>query len=117
MRDLSQELRTLLERLDPGKKSSSRQLAYQFISGSKDEEHFDNIVKKMNTAKTNIILHVQVASVGLTRDAQSNIIANTAEISHLDRTIRELLGDGRGLRIASLLKDQPLNSKRLICQC
>lgn len=117
MRNLSQELLALLERLDSGKKSISRQLAHQLISGSKDEEHFDNIVKRMNTAKTNIILHVQVASVGLTRDAQSNIVANTAEISHLDRTIRELLGDGRGLRIASLLKDQPLNSKRLICQC
>ncbi|KAF7514904.1 hypothetical protein PCG10_004293 [Penicillium crustosum] len=109
MKDLSQELLTLLERLDPGKKSISRQLAYQLISGSKDEGNFDNIVKRMNTAKTNIILHVQVASVGLTRDAQSNIVANTAEISHLDRTLRELLGDGQGLRIASLLKDRPLN--------
>lgn len=117
MRNLSQELLALLERLDSGKKSISRQLAHQLISGSKDEEHFDNIVKRMNTAKTNIILHVQVASVGLTRDAQSNIVANTAEISHLDRTIRDLLGDGRGLRIASLLKDQPVNGKRLISQC
>lgn len=116
MKDLSQELLTLLERLDPGKKSISRQLAYQLISGSKDEGNFDNIVKRMNTAKTNIILHVQVASVGLTRDAQSNIVANTAEISHLDRTLRELLGDGQGLRIASLLKDRPLNGKRLISQ-
>lgn len=116
MRDLSQELLTLLERLDSGKKSVSRQFAYQLISGSKDEGHFDNIVKRMNTAKANIILHVQVANVGLTRDAQRNFVANAAEISQLDRTIRELLGDGRGLRIASLLKDQPLHGRRLLSQ-
>ncbi|KAJ9488567.1 hypothetical protein VN97_g4720 [Penicillium thymicola] len=109
MKSLSQELLTLLERLNSGKKSTSRQFAYQLISGSKDEGHFDNIVKRMNSAKTNIILHVEVASVGLARDSQSNLVVNAAEIRQLDRTVRELLGDGRGLRIASLLKDRPLH--------
>lgn len=116
MKDLSQELLTFLKRVDPGKKSISRQIAHQLTSGSKDEGHFDSIVKRMNTAKTDIIMHVQLASVGLTRDGQSNIVANTTEINQLDRTIRELLGDGRGLRIASLIKNQTLHGKHLISQ-
>ncbi|KGO42060.1 hypothetical protein PEX1_056690 [Penicillium expansum] len=108
LKNLSQELLTLLERLDSGKKSIPRQIAYQLANGSQDEEHLAKIVERMNTVKTNIILHVQVAGVGLTRDGQSIIAANAAKISQLGRTVRELLGDGQGLRITSLMKDQPL---------
>ncbi|KAJ5484303.1 hypothetical protein N7453_012257 [Penicillium expansum] len=108
LKNLSQELLTLLERLDSGKKSIPRQIAYQLANGSQDEEHLAKIVERMNTVKTNIILHVQVAGVGLTRDGQSIIAANAAKVSQLGRTVRELLGDGQGLRIASLIKDQPL---------
>lgn len=111
LKNLSQELLTLLERLDSGKKSIPRQIAYQLANGSQDEEHLAKIVERMNTVKTNIILHVQVAGVGLTRDGQSIIAANAAKISQLGRTVRELLGDGQGLRITSLMKDQPLRGK------
>jgi hypothetical protein len=34
----------------------------------------------MNTAKTNIILHVQIAGVGLMRDGQRTIAANAASL-------------------------------------
>ncbi|CAI7597741.1 unnamed protein product [Penicillium discolor] len=109
MKNLSQELLTLLERLDPGKKSLPRQIAHQLTSGSQDERHLARIVERMNTTKTNIILHVQIAGVGLTRDGQSIIAANAAKISQLGRTVREILGDGQGLRIASLIQNQPLH--------
>ncbi|KAJ5705424.1 hypothetical protein N7536_001113 [Penicillium majusculum] len=109
MKNLSQELLTLLERLDSGKKSLPRQIAHQLTSGSQDEGHLSKIVERMNTAKTNIILHVQIAGVGLTRDGQSIIAANAAKISQLGRTVREILGDGQGLKIASLIQNQPLH--------
>lgn len=111
MKNLSQELLTLLERLDSGKKSLPRQIAHQLTSGSQDEGHLARIVERMNTAKTNIILHVQIAGVGLTRDGQSIIAANAAKISQLGRTVREILGDGQGLKIASLIQNQPLHGK------
>ncbi|KAJ5969100.1 hypothetical protein N7501_005348 [Penicillium viridicatum] len=111
MKNLSQELLTLLERLNSGKKSRPRQIAHQLISGSQDEGHLARIVERMNTAKTNIIVHVQIAGVELTRDSQGIIAANSAKISQLGRTVRELLGDGRELGIASLIKNQPLHEE------
>ena len=113
MKDLSQELLTLLERLDPGNTSIPRQIAHQLTNGSKDEGDCDSIVKRINTTKANLNLYIQVAGVGLTRDSQSNIVANTAKINQLDQTIRELLGDGRGLKIASLIRNQPRRGTRL----
>ncbi|CAG8077951.1 unnamed protein product [Penicillium olsonii] len=108
IKDLSQELLTLLKRLDPGDKSLPRQIAHQLSSGSKDEADLDSILKRINTAKTNLLIHIQVAGVGLSRDGQNNIVANTAEISKLDRTIKTLLGDEWGLKIASLIQHKPL---------
>ncbi|CAG8279863.1 unnamed protein product [Penicillium olsonii] len=108
IKDLSQELLTLLRRLDPGDKSLPRQIAHQLSSGSKDEADLDSILKRINTAKTNLLIHIQVAGVGLSRDGQNNIVANTAEISNLDRTIKTLLGDEWGLKIASLIQHKPL---------
>ena len=111
--DLSQELLTLLKRLDPGDKSLPRQIAHQLGSGSKDEADLDNILKRINTAKTNLLVHIQVAGVGLSRDGQNNIVANTAEISKLDQTIKTLLGDEWGLKIASLIQHKPLQGEHL----
>ncbi|KGO78134.1 hypothetical protein PITC_034820 [Penicillium italicum] len=108
LKNLSQELLTLLERLDSGKKSFPRQIAYKLANGSQDEENLGKILERMNTVKTNIILHVQVAGVELARDSQSIIAANAAKISQLGQTVKELLGDEQELKIASLIKDQPL---------
>ncbi|CAG7930862.1 unnamed protein product [Penicillium olsonii] len=108
IKDLSQELLTLLKRLDPGDKSLPRQIAHQLSSGSKDEAALESILKQINTAKTNLLIHIQVAGVGLSRDGQNNIVANTAEISKLDQTIKTLLGDEWGLKIASLIQHKPL---------
>ncbi|CAI7669926.1 unnamed protein product [Penicillium crustosum] len=109
MKNLSQELLTLLERLDSGKKSLPRQIAHQLTSGSQDEGHLAKIMERMNTTKTNIILHVQIAGVGLTRDGQSIIAANAAKISQLGQTVRDIIGDGQGLKIANLIKNEPLH--------
>lgn len=116
MKNLSQELLTLLERLDSGKKSLPRQIAHQLTSGSQDEGHLAKIMERMNTTKTNIILHVQIAGVGLTRDGQSIIAANAAKISQLGQTVRDIIGDGQGLKIANLIKNEPLHGKCLISQ-
>lgn len=116
MKNLSQELLTLLERLDPEKKSLPRHIAHQLTSGSQDESHLARIVERMNNTKTNIILHVRVAGFKLERDGQSTIAASTAKISQLGRTVRELLGDGPGLGTASLIKNQPLHGKDPISQ-
>lgn len=111
---LSHELLKLLEEIDPGKKSTSRQIAHQLTSGSKDERGLIGIVKRIGSAKANLILYIQVACVGLSRDSQRKFVANTAEISDLDRTIKNVLGDGRGLKIANLIKNQPLRGMRLV---
>ncbi|KAJ5462600.1 hypothetical protein N7475_007544 [Penicillium sp. IBT 31633x] len=107
IKDLSQELLALVKRLDPGEKSIPHQIAHQLTSGSKDEGDFNHILNRLNTAKTNLILHIQVAGVGLSLDSQSNIVANTAQISNLDQTMKKLLGDGWGLKIASVIRHQP----------
>jgi hypothetical protein len=111
IKDLSQELLAFLKRLDPGDKSVPRQIFHQLSSGSKDESDLDNIVQRIGTAKTDLILHIQVAGVGLSRDSQSNIVANTAEISKLDQTIKTLLGDEWGLKIASLIQHKSLQGE------
>ncbi|KAJ5894634.1 hypothetical protein N7495_006325, partial [Penicillium taxi] len=107
MKDLSQNLLTFLKLLDPQEKSVPRQIAHQLTSGSRDEKKLKSISESMTAVKANIFIYIQVAAVGITRDGQSNIIANTAKIMQLDQTIRESLGDGQGLKIASLIKDQP----------
>ncbi|KAK4868925.1 hypothetical protein LT330_006534 [Penicillium expansum] len=102
------ELLAYLQRLDPEGKSSTRQIAHQLIAGSKDEEELDGIFKRIHTAIKKISTHLAVAGVGLTRDTRDNIVANTAQIKQLDRTFREFFGNERGLKVAKLIKDQPV---------
>ena len=113
IKDLSQELLTFLKRLDPGDKSVPRQIAHQLTSGSKDARDFEDIVKRINTAKTNLSLHIQIAGVGLSCDGQNNLVANTAKISELDQTIKTLIGDEWGLKIAGLIQNKPLQGEHL----
>ena len=105
LKDLSRELLTLLNRLAPSESAIPR-FVHQLTSGAKDENDLDSIIKKLNNAKTNLLIHIQVAGVGLTRDNQNHLIANAAIIDRVDRFIRDQLGDNWTLKIASLVRNQ-----------
>lgn len=108
---LSQELLILLKQVDLGEKSTPRQIFHQLTCGSKEEQDLDNIIKRMNSMKTNLLIHIQVAGVGLMIDKHNNLVANSTIINRVDHVIQEVLGDGRGLKIAGLIKNQPVQGK------
>jgi len=52
-----------------------------------------------------LLLDIQIAGVGVVSIGGDIVIAKPETISRIDRHLIELFGEGKGLRIAELLKD------------
>lgn len=104
MKAIGSKLVDYLQVLEPGDKGSVHQLAHQLVHGSKDEKNLAEIVDQLTRGKINLSLCIQVANVGLTRTAENAIVANTAIITRVNDMLQQVFGEGRGLKIAELLK-------------
>ncbi|RAL16493.1 uncharacterized protein BO97DRAFT_420794 [Aspergillus homomorphus CBS 101889] len=103
MEALVQKLVGLLRSLSSENKSVARQFFHQLTQGSKDEKALSGLVDQIYRAKTDLIVLAQVAGVGLVRTTDNSIAANTEIIHRVDRHIQEVLGEGRGLKVGTLI--------------
>jgi flagellar hook-basal body complex protein FliE len=103
---LAKRLNQCLKALDPGARGSVRQFTHQLAHGSQDEKALADIMNALGHATSNLSLHVQVANVGLIRTVEDQLVANAEVISRVDNVIQQVFGEGRGLKIAALLKNR-----------
>ncbi|PYI17757.1 hypothetical protein BO99DRAFT_414081 [Aspergillus violaceofuscus CBS 115571] len=113
---LVQKLVDLLRRLscEDNSKSAARQFFHQLTQGSRDERALSALVDQIDRAKADMTVLIQVAGVGLVRTTDNTLAANTEVIQRVDRHIREVLGDGRGLKIGSLVPGDEADARREI---
>ena len=97
-----------LRELDPRDKGMVRQLAHQFVHGTKEEETLADIMANLDRAKADLSLRVQLANVGLTRMVHNTVLANVEVINRIDRMLAEVLGESHGLKLAGLIENMHL---------
>lgn len=107
---IGNKLMEILHTLSPGDKGSMRQFGHQLVHGSRDEKTLGEIMNELSGAKESLSLRIQVANVGLSRTANGALVANAAVVERIDLHLQQILGEGRGLKIAELLKRQPPRS-------
>lgn len=94
--------------------SSLRRAAHHFMTGPEDLEHTNRVVNELASLKTTLILHIQVAHVGLVVQNDQDKRANPGCTHMLDSSIlngvnhivEQRLGKGQGLKIAEFLRDR-----------
>ncbi|KFY97525.1 hypothetical protein V498_02017 [Pseudogymnoascus sp. VKM F-4517 (FW-2822)] len=89
-------------------KGRALQILHQLAHGSKDEDNLATIMRELSRAKSDLELRINVAHVGLTRTLQNTLIANTTIVERVDVLVQSVLGEGRGLKIATLLQNRPV---------
>ncbi|KAM0285980.1 hypothetical protein ACHAQH_001169 [Verticillium albo-atrum] len=107
-----------LKELDPGSKGRTRQVAHHLLHGTKEEETLADVMRELERAKTSLILHVQLANVGLTRMVRDRVFADTEIVHRIDQLLVQMLGQDHGLRLAGLVESQetpPQYDQTLVC--
>jgi hypothetical protein len=102
---IGKKLMRCLREQYPTDQRKVRQFTHQLVKGTKDEDRLADIMTDLDRAQAALSLRVQLANVGLTRMVHNTILANAEAINRIDQRLNEIFGDGRGLKLASLLKD------------
>ncbi|KAH7258904.1 uncharacterized protein BKA55DRAFT_561760 [Fusarium redolens] len=92
--------------------SSCRRVAHHFMTGPEDLEHANRMVTELATLKATLILHIQVAHVGLVvqndQDKQENPgcthMLDSSVLHEVNQVVEHRLGKGQGLKIAEVLQ-------------
>jgi hypothetical protein len=111
LRDVQDKLVKLLEQLDPRLRTSVQQFSHQLKNGSSDESKMSAIMNELSQVKAMLLLRIQVANVGVMRDVQQGLVANTEVIARVDQFLKEEVSGCEGLRIARLLQGRRPSSK------
>jgi hypothetical protein len=111
LRDVQNKLVKLLEQLDPRHQTPVQQFSHQLKNGSSDESKMYAIMNELGQVKSMLLLRIQVANVGVMRDVQQRLVANTEVIARVDRFLKEEVSGCEGLRIARLLQGRRPSSK------
>lgn len=116
MEDLEQlklhgrSLRTCLE--EYGKERGQlKQYANQLFNGKRNIDDLATIMASMSHAKANLNIKIQVVHVGLTRAVGDGVVVSCELVDSLDRKLQRLFGEGKGLKLAQLLRHKQPNSK------
>ena len=104
MNGVEDKLVRLLKELDNGSRRAVTQFTYQLVHGSSEEKRLGKIMDELCHIKSDLLLHIQVANVGVMRTVENKLVANAEAIERIDRFLRDELGDGVGLKIAGLVK-------------
>lgn len=104
LKDIEDKLVQHLKQLDTAPRGTVKGFAHQLMHGSSDEKKLATIMNDLSHVKTALLLRVQVASVGVMRTVENNLVANAEAVHRIDRFLKDELGDGVGLKIARLLK-------------
>jgi hypothetical protein len=111
LKDVQEKLAKLLRELDPRLKKPVLQFAHQLTKGSSDESRLSGIMSELGQVKSMLLMRIQVANVGVMRDVQQELVANTEVIARVDQFLREEVGGCEGLRIARLLQGRRPSSE------
>jgi hypothetical protein len=111
LREVQCKLVKLLEELDPKPKGTVQQFARQLTKGSSDEGRLSAIMNELGQVKAMLLLRIQVANVGVMRNVEKRLVANTIVIERVDQFLREEVDGCEGLRIARLLKGRAPSSR------
>ncbi|RYP75987.1 hypothetical protein DL771_002059 [Monosporascus sp. 5C6A] len=87
-----------------------KEFAHQLKQGSADQRELGSIMEQLAVAKQNLIVQIQIANVGLTKDVNKAIAINTKLVMEMNEVVQKTLGQERGLKIASFLaglEDRP----------
>jgi hypothetical protein len=111
LKGVQDKLVKLLEQLDPRSQTSVQQFSHQLMKGSADESKINAIMNELGQVKSMLLLRIQVANVGVMRDVQQGLVANTEVIARVDSFLKEEVSGCEGLRIARLLQGRHPSSK------
>jgi hypothetical protein len=103
LEDVQKKLVKLLGELDPMLRKPILQFAHQLTKGSSDEARLAGIMSELGQVKSMLLLRIQVANVGVMRDVQQGLVANTEIIARVDQFLKEEVDGCEGLKIARLL--------------
>jgi hypothetical protein len=99
----SEELKQHLDYLTAEQtKSKGRQLMHSLKSGDKDEKEMEEILKKLDRARLELAMRIQLVNVGVMRSINDGLIAAIPTIRRTNRNVERVLDTG--LKIAKLLK-------------
>lgn len=87
-----------------------KQYANQLFNGKRNIDELAAIMASMSHAKANLNIKIQVVHVGLTRSVGDVVVVNCELVESLDRKLQELFGEGKGLKLAELLRHKQPNS-------
>jgi hypothetical protein len=57
---------------------------------------------------------MQVALVGVAKTVENKLIANTVVITRIDEVLKEVFGDGKGLKLAELISNKPVENDTVV---
>jgi hypothetical protein len=111
LEDVQKKLVKLLGELDPMLRKPILQFAHQLTKGSSDEARLAGIMSELGQVKSMLLLRIQVANVGVMRDVQQGLVANTEIIARVDQFLKEEVDGCEGLKIARLLHGRRASGK------
>ncbi|EWZ80883.1 hypothetical protein FOWG_15216 [Fusarium oxysporum f. sp. lycopersici MN25] len=102
--------------------STFRRAAHHFMTGPEDLEHTNRVVKELASLKTTLILHIQVAHVGLVvqndQDKRANPgcthMLDSSVLHEVNQVVEQRLGKGQGLKIAEVLRGKSADDDGMI---
>ncbi|KAG6996438.1 hypothetical protein FocnCong_v016182 [Fusarium oxysporum f. sp. conglutinans] len=102
--------------------SSFRRAAHHFMTGPEDLDQANRMVNELATLKTTLILHIQVAHVGLVvqndEDKRQNPgcthMLNSSVLHEVNQIIEQRLGKGQGLKIAEVFRRKSADGDGMI---
>ncbi|RKK08866.1 hypothetical protein BFJ66_g9122 [Fusarium oxysporum f. sp. cepae] len=102
--------------------STFRRAAHHFMTGPEDLEHANRVVKELASLKTTLILHIQVAHVGLVvqndQDKRANPdcthMLDSSVLHEVNQVVEQRLGKGQGLKIAEVLRGKSADDDGMI---
>ncbi|KAE9366657.1 hypothetical protein N431DRAFT_487196 [Stipitochalara longipes BDJ] len=79
---------------------------HQLARGRKDAKTLDDLMDDLDEEKSNLALVIQLANIGLTKSYEDSkvLLADPRVIMEVDQVLVGVFGEGRGLKIADLIK-------------
>ncbi|KAF5230788.1 hypothetical protein FAUST_9608 [Fusarium austroamericanum] len=103
----SVRIKKTLESINPLNNSPVRVFLHQVISGSEDEKRITEIIDDLEGEKSSLILVIQVAGIGLRKNALENLaFVPNASAKRIDKFLRDKLEVKSGLKLMRIMEDR-----------
>lgn len=113
IRDISEELEEHLDKqIAKQKQSTSRQFVHALGRGFEDEETTEKILNRLQRAKADMSLQMQLAHIGISGDMQKGSLATLPLVRQVDAMLQLALGER--LQVTSLLEESQTSQGKLV---